>query len=169
MRPIKLMALLLKPYSESRCLWMSFAYFNYVFHGFLSNRNFVSSQTPSRLNLIQKRLKCPYLLLYAPFIVDYRKLSDLTAQEIRWYEATMKGNQKGGFMDPVGKYFRTRYELIYCYTSFGLSFECICVGSGYIRTMYFRCPEDFPRSTRKAFMKAYNQTVGKLDEIVTIV
>ena len=30
------------------------------------------------------------MLLYAPFIVDYRRLSDLTAQEIRCYEDTMK-------------------------------------------------------------------------------
>ena len=75
-------------------------------------------------------------------------------------------------MNPVGKYYKTQSELIYCYAVDGLfncSYECICVGDNYIRTMHYIHVESFSRSTRKSFMKAYSRTIERLNEIVTIV
>jgi hypothetical protein len=70
---------------------------------------------------------------------------------------------------PIGKYFKTRNEKIYCYAFDGLmkyTYECICVGDNYIRTMYYNHIESFPKSTKKGFVKAYNRTIEKFNRIV---
>ena len=75
-------------------------------------------------------------------------------------------------MDPVGKYFKTQNEKIYCYAVGGLmkyTYECVCVGAGYIRVMQYSNIEAFPKSTRRAFVSAYSQTIERLNEIVTLV
>ena len=72
---------------------------------------------------------------------------------------------------PVGKYFKTQEEQYFCYEENGLwkngvGFACICVNGRDITTEYCNTMAGLPKSTRKAFMKAYARTIEAIDAIV---
>lgn len=72
-------------------------------------------------------------------------------------------------MNPVGKYFKTSNEKIYCYARdeiFKHTYTCLCVGDNYIKTMFWSNIGSFPKSTKKAFLKAYAKTIETIDGIV---
>ena len=74
-------------------------------------------------------------------------------------------------MDPVGKYFKTEYEYYYCYGENAMfrtgGYDCLCVDENSITTHYFNSLSGMPKSTRRAFMSAYDRTTERLDEILT--